>query len=105
MTPEIAGLLGGLGAGGLGSLVVAISNRKIRSADVGKLSAETAAIVMNELRTERAEMKNIIDEQNIKIANLETNERSCLRRVTFLLGLVNDSGISVPDDILNPPET
>ena len=91
MNPVLAGVLAGLAAG-IPALIVAWSSRGKNQAEEQKTAAEAAEIVMNRMHTQMGDMAK-------QIEHLVSSDRECRRRVAFLLGIVDDQGIKVPDDI------
>jgi len=92
MDPVVAGLLAGLLAGVGGNVVIVIASRGKDKATQDKTAVEAAEMVMNRMHTQ-------MDDMSRQIEHLVKSDRECRRRVSFLLGIVDDQGIPVPDDI------
>lgn len=52
------------------------------------------------LRAQIADLHEEREDLRDRIERLEVADRDCRRRLTFVLGLLADSGIAIPDDIL-----
>lgn len=102
----LLGAISGIGA----SIVLAFSQRKKVKAEVELTAAETAAVVLKELRAEREDLRQQIDllilkqaqdhEENQRaIEELKAAESRCLRRLERAIQAMRENGIDIPPDL------
>ncbi len=102
----IVGALSGIGS----ALVAASTQRRKVSAEVELTAAETAAIVLKELRAEREDLRRQITDLQARqerdheanqaaIAELRAAEYRCQRRLVRAIEVMRANGLAVPPDL------
>lgn len=110
MSPIVAAALVGAFAGIIGALIAGLFQRRKVSAEVDLTAAETAAIVLKELRAEREDLRSQVarlerqqveDRENNKLAidEMRAMEARCQERLARAIQVMRANGLEVPSDL------